>query len=283
MTAVPTHERGDILVYAAKTENDEANYIINEIKRLTRKQYRYGDIAILYRVNYISRIYEEALVKARIPHTLIGGSSFYERTDIKPLIEYLELIERHAAANRPQQKSTGKVIPLALTLFKIGKQKRDRAATIMTYHLEHRSVLSPARMIGDIVDVVGLRGENIDELMSLARGYTHLGLSGFLNEVRLVQELDLRDWGKNTVKLLTVHSAKGLEFPVVFIVDLIEDVFPLTKKMASGEDIEEERRLCYVALTRAQKKLYLLYSKRRYGRFQQPSRFLLDMFKKDSQ
>jgi DNA helicase-2/ATP-dependent DNA helicase PcrA len=283
MTAVPTHERGDILVYAAKTENDEANYIINEIKRLTRKQYRYGDIAILYRVNYISRIYEEALVKARIPHTLIGGSSFYERTDIKPLIEYLELIERHAAANRPQQKSTEKVIPLALTLFKIGIQKRDRAATIMTYHLEHRSVLSPARMIGDIVDVVGLRGENIDELMSLARGYAHLGLSDFLNEVRLVQELDLRDWGKNTVKLLTVHSAKGLEFPVVFIVDLLEDVFPLTKKMASGEDIEEERRLCYVALTRAQKKLYLLYPKRRYGRFQQPSRFLLDMFKKDSQ
>ena len=144
-------------------------------------------------------------------------------------------------------------------------------------------MLAPARVIGDIVDVVGLRGENIDELVALARGFSNLGISDFLNEVRLVQELDLSEWGKNTVKLLTVHSAKGLEFPVVFLVDLIEDVFPLTKKMASGEDIDEERRLCYVALTRAQKKLYLLYPKRRYGRFQQPSRFLLDMFKKDTQ
>jgi DNA helicase-2/ATP-dependent DNA helicase PcrA len=282
-TTVPTYEAGDILVYAAKTENDEANYVINEIKRLTRKQFRYGDIAVLYRVNYISRIYEEAFVKARIPHTLIGGSSFYERSDIKPLIEYLELVERHAATEASRQKDITPAVALGLTLFKIGKQKKERAEAIMTYHFGHRSVLSPVRMIGDIVDVVGLRGENIDELIALARGFTHHGLSDFLNEVRLVQELDLSDWGKNTVKLLTVHSAKGLEFAVVFLVDLIEDVFPLTKKMASGEDIEEERRLCYVALTRAQKKLYLLYPKRRYGRFQQPSRFLFDMFKKDDQ
>ncbi len=282
-TAVPTYETGDVLVYAAKTENDEANYILNEIKRLTKKQFSYGDIAVLYRVNYISRIYEEAFVKARIPHTLIGGSSFYDRSDIKPLIEYLELIERRAAEPTSSKEDTGTLLPLALTLFKIGKQKKDRAAAIITYHLEHRTMLAPARVLGDIVDVVGLRGENIDELIALARGFSHLGLSDFLNEVRLVQELDLSEWGKNTVKLLTVHSAKGLEFPVVFLVDLIEDVFPLTKKMASGEDIDEERRLCYVALTRAQKKLYLLYPKRRYGRFQQPSRFLLDMFKKDTQ
>lgn len=281
-TAVPTYDTGDILVYAAKTEKDEANYILNEIKRLTKKQFRYGDIAVLYRVNYISRIYEEAFVKARIPHTLIGGSSFYERSDIKPLIEYLELIERNAAADASKHTGPGSVIELANTLLGIDTRKRDRAAAIISYHLDHRGVLSPARMIGDIVDVIGLRGDNIDELISLARGFTHLGISDFLNEVRLVQELDLSEWGKNTVKLLTVHSAKGLEFPVVFLVDLIEDVFPLTKKMASAEEIEEERRLCYVALTRAQKKLYLLYAKRRYGRFQQPSRFLIDMFKRDA-
>jgi DNA helicase-2/ATP-dependent DNA helicase PcrA len=98
----------------------------------------------------------------------------------------------------------------------------------------------------------------------------------------LIQELDLIDWGKDTVKLMTVHSAKGLEFSVVFIVDLIENIFPMTKKIASQKDIEEERRLCYVALTRSQKKLYLLYPKWRYGRHQQPSRFLADMFKTSS-
>jgi DNA helicase-2/ATP-dependent DNA helicase PcrA len=106
-----------------------------------------------------------------------------------------------------------------------------------------------------------------------------MGLSRFLNEIKLIQELDLADWGKDTVKLMTIHGAKGLEFPVVFVVDLAEDIFPLTKKMASQKELEEERRLCYVALTRAQKKLYLLYPKQRFGRYQQPSRFLVDMFK----
>lgn len=101
--------------------------------------------------------------------------------------------------------------------------------------------------------MVNLRGGNIEELKSLAKSYSPFRLSQFLNEMRLIQELDLIDLGKDTVKLMTIHSAKGLEFPVVFVVDLAEDIFPLTKKMASQKEIEEERRLCYVALTRAPK------------------------------
>jgi DNA helicase-2/ATP-dependent DNA helicase PcrA len=78
---------------------------------------------------------------------------------------------------------------------------------------------------------------------------------------------------------MTIHSAKGLEFPVVFMVDMVEDIFPLTKKLSDQKELDEERRICYVGLTRAQKKLYLLYPKRRGGRVQKPSRFLIDMFK----
>jgi DNA helicase-2/ATP-dependent DNA helicase PcrA len=96
----------------------------------------------------------------------------------------------------------------------------------------------------------------------------------------LVQELDLVNWGKDAVKLLTIHGAKGLEFAAVFVVDMTEDVMPLAKSLASPRDLEEERRLCYVALTRAQKRLYLLYPKYRFGRPQTPSRFLLEMFRK---
>jgi DNA helicase-2/ATP-dependent DNA helicase PcrA len=115
----------------------------------------------------------------------------------------------------------------------------------------------------------------------MARNYRQ-DLAGFMNEIRLAQELDLVDWTKDVVKVMTIHSAKGLEFPAVFVVDLVEDVFPLTKKMASQKEIEEERRLCYVALTRAQKRLYLVYPKWRQGRYQQPSRFLKDMLKTEA-
>ena len=99
-------------------------------------------------------------------------------------------------------------------------------------------------------------------------------LRGGLDDPKEIQEIIPED----RVPFLTIHQAKGLEFPVVFVVDLAEDIFPLTKKMASQKELEEERRLCYVALTRAQKKLYLLYPKQRFGRYQQPSRFLVDMF-----
>jgi DNA helicase-2/ATP-dependent DNA helicase PcrA len=96
----------------------------------------------------------------------------------------------------------------------------------------------------------------------------------------LVQELDLVNWGKDAVKLLTIHGAKGLEFGAVFVTDMTEDIMPLAKSLASPRDLEEERRLCYVAVTRAQKRLYLVYPKYRFGRAQTPSRFLLEMFRK---
>ena len=279
VTALPTAEPGDIIVYAAKSENDEKDYVIKEIKKLIKEQFRFKDIALLYRMNYISKVYEEGFIKAQIPHTLIGGLSFYERSDIKPLIDYLELLEHSYTHDVMHNEVVENFATKAIELFKIKKRNRVNAIKIFKYHMSNVTNLSPAHIIADIASAAQLKGESILEVQSLAKRYTSSGVSRFLSEIRLIQELDLVDWGKDTVKLMTIHSAKGLEFPVVFVVDLSEDIFPLTKKMASPKEIQEERRLCYVALTRAQKKLYLVYPKWRYRRYQKPSRFLVDMFK----
>lgn len=278
-TVIPNTQIGDIMVYAAKSEKDEADYIIKELKSLKKDGYCFQDIAILYRMNYISVIYEEALIKSRIPHTLIGGASFYERSDIKPLIEYLELLDLYSSKKHLAPPTIKEFTARAQTIFVVKKMSLKRTEAIFSHHIMEPGVLTPSRIIKELADVAKLKGENINELIAFAKSYKNFELSKFLSEIRLIHALDLAEWGKDTVKLMTVHSAKGLEFPVVFIVDLVEDVFPLTKKMASSQEIEEERRLCYVALTRAQKKLYLLYPKRRFGRIQQPSRFLVDMLK----
>jgi DNA helicase-2/ATP-dependent DNA helicase PcrA len=281
-TAIPTTSTGEVLVYGAKSDKDEAKYVAAEIRRLKEEGFRFQDIAILYRMNYISRSYEEILIKSHIPHTLIAGVSFYERVDIKPIIEYLELLDTYSRTEKRTSTHDEEFKAHARECFKVKNKDLNRFLKILDYHLQNRAMLSPAHVIAEIISAASLKGENIGELIALARQHSRISLSDFLNEIRLVQELDLVDWGKDTVKLMTVHSAKGLEFPVVFVVDLVEDVFPLTKKMSSDKDIEEERRLCYVAATRAQKKLYLIYPKWRYGRYQQPSRFLVDMFKTTS-
>jgi DNA helicase-2/ATP-dependent DNA helicase PcrA len=279
-TALPADESGDIMVYAAKSEKDEAEYIVREIQSLRKQGFRYQDMAILYRMKYISRIYEDALIKARVPHTLISGTSFHNRSDIKPLLEYIALLDefsKHATGS----EAADDFIVRSLSLLNVKRRSTRRASELFKHHLTNATALNPHAVIDDVVNAFGLEGENSSELLSLARSYTEGDFMRLLNDIRLIQELDLADWGKDTVKLMTVHSAKGLEFPVVFVADLIEDVFPLTKKMVSKKETEEERRLCYVAVTRAKQKVYLLYPKWRHGRYQKPSRFLVDMFKTD--
>jgi DNA helicase-2/ATP-dependent DNA helicase PcrA len=278
-TAIPNTSTGDIMIYAAKSEKDEADYIIKKTKSLTGKKYNLRDIAVLYRMKSLSRVYEESLAKAKIPYSLISGTSFYERSDTKPMIDYLDLLD-HYVQKEKNDEIQAEFTAKAKALFKGKRINSKRAEKIMAHHLDESGVLEPGRIITEISDAVGLAGENITEFIALSKGYKQIELTKFLNEIKLIQELDLAAWGKDTLKLMTIHSAKGLEFPIVFLVDFNEDILPLTKKMASPREIEEERRLCYVALTRAQHKLYLLYSKWRYGHVQQASRFLIDMLKK---
>lgn len=271
---IPGPHTGDVLVYAAKSELDESNYVVREIKKLRKEGFNYRDIVILCRMNFLARIYEEALAKARFPHALISGSSFYERTDTKPILDYLSLLEQQLLGYQDREAFIAK----ANTLFKTSKKNQKRAVAVYQHHWDNLKMIKIHQIIEDIADLTSQKGEHFAELHSMARNCQH-DLTGFLNEMRLVQELDLVDWTKDVVKVMTIHSAKGLEFPAVFLVDLVEDVFPLTKKMASQKEVEEERRLCYVALTRAQKRLYLIYPKWRQGRYQHPSRFLKDMLK----
>ena len=277
-TIIPGPHTGEVFVYAAKSEKDEADYIVREIKNLCKEHVRHRDIVILCRMNYLARVYEEALAKAQIPRALVGGSSFYDRAEVKPFIDYLSLLDEMSS----DEKQLDIFLARAENLFKMPKKNTARATALYEHHFRNCPRLQPYQIIDDMIDLTGAQDESIAELSSLAHARTGVEIFNFLNEVRLIQELDLVNWTKDVVKIMTVHSAKGLEFPVVFLVDLVEDVFPLTKKISSQREVEEERRLCYVALTRAQKKLYLLYPKWRGGRYLHPSRFLVDMLKMDA-
>ncbi|UCD19518.1 MAG: UvrD-helicase domain-containing protein [candidate division WOR-3 bacterium] len=274
-TVIPAGHESDIIVHAAKSDEAEAHYIVKEIERLHTEDFGYRDMVILCRMNQLARIYEAALAKARIPHVLISGSSLYERGEAKLIIDYLDALRECSAG----LETTGDLASVANTIFTLPKRKSKRALSVYDYHLTNLKSLKPGKLIGDILDLTDIKGPEIDELQSLATSQEFRSLGSFLNQIRLLQELDLAEWNKDMVKVMTVHSAKGLQFPVVFVVDLVEDIFPLTRRMASQQEVDEERRLCYVALTRAQKKLYLLYPKWRHGRYQHPSRFLVEMFK----
>ncbi|MDH4210412.1 MAG: UvrD-helicase domain-containing protein [candidate division WOR-3 bacterium] len=276
-TVIPAGEKSDVFVYAAKSEEDEAGYVVKEIKKLKNENLSYRDIVILCRMNQLARVYQGAMARARIPHALISGSSLYEHSEVKPIIDYLEVLKECYL----QKEKPGNIAARVNNLLKIPKRNAGRAQGVYEYHLANLMMLEPKKLIDDISELTGLCSAEVEELQTLAMGLESRGLNSFLNQVRLVQELDLAGWNKDIVKVMTVHSAKGLEFPVVFVVDLVEDIFPLTRKTSSQKEVDEERRLCYVALTRAQKRLYLLYPKWRHGRYQKPSRFLVDMFKTD--
>ncbi len=276
-TVIPIGQKSDVFVYAAKSEEDEVRYLIKEIAKLKKEEFSYRDIVVLCRMNQLARVYQEAMARARIPHALISGASLYERSEVKPIIDYLEALKECQLPEKPPANFAVRMN----NLLRIPKRKARRAQGVYEHHLANLMMLDPKKIIDDIIELTGLHGVEIEELQNLTRGLTSRNLVNFLNQVRLARELDLAGWNKDIVKVMTVHSAKGLEFPVVFIVDLVENVFPLTRKISSQKEIDEERRLCYVALTRAQKKLYLLYPKWRHGRYQKPSRFLVDMFKTD--
>ncbi|HEX7321295.1 MAG TPA: UvrD-helicase domain-containing protein [bacterium] len=274
-TMIPSLESGDVTVYAAKSEEDEAAYVTQELKNLKKEGYRFRDCAVLYRMNYLSKLYEEAFATARVPYDVMSGASANESDIVRNLIDYIEML----VLGR-DDLTEDDFVARAQALFLIRKKDAERAKELFKYHWQNAAKLSAGNVVMEIEELTGIKDQGLEKLEELAKAGERVGLARFLTEQRLMQELDMADWTKDTVKLLTVHGAKGLEFPVVFIVDLVEDIFPMTKSATAERELEEERRLCYVAVTRAQKKLILLYPKYRYGRAHNPSRFLIDMFKK---
>lgn len=274
-----------IVIYEARNEHDEATYLVQTILQSGRP---YTDFAILYRTNAQSRVVEEALLHAGIPYILVGGTRFYERKEIKDVLAYLRTL-----AN-PKDTISYKRIE------KLGKGRLERFLKLQEKLVQDNTLIAHSTL--ELLDLVlehteylslydankeeeAYRLENIKELRSVATEFTQL--ADFLENVALVEreyepdQMKQRDAHRSAVTLMTIHAAKGLEFPVVFVVGMEEGLFPHSRSLMDKEELEEERRLCYVALTRAKDNLYLSYANRRlfFGTRTQNmvSRFLADL------
>ncbi len=279
----------DVFIHESLNEQKEAEYIfemINEIK-YQNPRLSYSDFAVLYRTNAQSRTIEEVFIHNSIPYILIGGTRFYERKEIKDVLAYLKVL-----AN-PKDKVSLKRIE------KIGKTRLEKFLEVKK-ELESKNIYGEKTI--DILDGVLkkteylslydehdeedlARLENIKELRSVALTFPALNL--FLENVSLVEQEYMPDHAKDetgkkdTVNLMTLHAAKGLEFPVVFMVGMEEGLFPHSRSMMDKNELEEERRLCYVGMTRAKERLFLTYSRKRLFFGQKTtnvvSRFILEL------
>lgn len=264
-----------VMTYEAKNEREEAKFVIEKMNG------EYGKYAVLYRTNAQSRSLEEAMIRAGVPYVLVGGVKFYERKEIKDVLAYLRVI-----ANEVDMLSWQRI-------EKLGKRRADKFRGWLET-VRGRGELSTEELLMGVLENSGLvekfdrnneadlaRLENIQELMSVAKEFSDL--NSFLENVALVQSeaQSSLDLDKGVVTLMTVHAAKGLEFSEVFVVGLEEGLFPHSRSIIDKDQLEEERRLMYVAMTRAKEKLYLSYARQRlfFGQRNNgsPSRFLSEI------
>ncbi len=302
-------------------ERAEGEAIVRRIRNAVDAGFRrYNHYAILYRTNAQSRSIEETLIHYGIPYRIVGGQRFYDRKEIKDLMCYLRLIyqpedrisfarivnvpTRGVGAKSLQnfydwQQATGKSLFEALTEVQTcglvtGKAKAGLAelGDMFTVLRELVETSTPAGILDSLIRRIDYlhylddgtpqaesRQENVQELLGVAQEYQDL--AGFLEEVALVSDVDQADFDGNAVTLMTLHAAKGLEFPAVFMVGMEETIFPHSRALYDQFEMEEERRLCYVGMTRAREELYMIYATSRmlYGGAQHnpPSRFLSEI------
>ncbi|MGK4145041.1 DNA helicase PcrA [Weissella paramesenteroides] len=311
-----------ITYYRGQSDRSEALFVIKEIRdAVDTQQHDYKDFAVLYRTNAQSRGVEEALVKANMPYTVVGGSKFYDRKEIRDVLAYLSLVTNPAdnenflrIVNEPKrgigQTSLEKLRRFALennwtlldsaanaTLIpglsaRASNKLTDFAKMISDFIKQMSFDLSLTDLTKSILEKSGYeaqlkksptpenegRLENLSEFLSVTEEFdknyepSDESISkyvDFLGELALVSDLDNVDENSNNqITLMTLHAAKGLEFPVVFLVGMEENIFPLSRAAADDDQLEEERRLAYVGITRAKEKLFLTnaYSRLLYGR-----------------
>lgn len=318
-------EGAKIQHFTAQSEHEEAAFIGDTIaKKHDIHDVPYGDMAILYRTNAQSRVLEEALIKRALPYTMVGGTKFYDRKEIKDVLAYLRVLynpfddlsllriinvpKRSIGATtvaKLQDYAREKGTSLFMTLTQLhlidsikGKTKEkleEFGILIFTLvsEMEDKTVLD---ILESILDRTGYlaqleestdpqdqaRAENIGELLSVAKDFQDTNPTGtvedFLEQVALVNDVDSFEQEESKVTLMTLHAAKGLEFPIVFLGGLEEGLFPHSRTLMNPEEIEEERRLAYVGITRAEKELYISNATTRtvFGRTSSylPSRFI---------
>lgn len=296
-------------------EKSEGDFVTKEIKKLVNeKNINYDDIAILYRANAQSRAIEESMLKANIPYKIIGSFYFYNRKEIKDLLCYLRLINNPSdnvslsrIINVPKRgigdKTVGNITKKAeennISMFEaIDSGKELIFKQIILDLQETCKNLSLTEMVDAVLEKSGIkeelttektleneiRLENLEEFKSITKNYEEefgeISLDDFLNEISLASDVTEHTDGTNKVSLMTTHAVKGLEFDYVFVIGMEEGLFPHYNSIMEGTNdaIEEERRLCYVAITRAKKGLWIINCKKRmlYGQTQcnSPSRFI---------
>ena len=318
-----------ITYFRAIDERDEARFVIEQMQELqTKENAKLGDMAVLYRTNTQSRVFEEMLIKSGISYSIVGGTKFYERKEIKDIISYMRLIynpndslsllrvinvprrgigdatlgrlQAYAAENNEtlfNVISNASVVPGLSSRF-VGKL--DELAAVLFELMGDATDLPVKQFITNVMNKTGYleelensrsaqdqsRIENLKELLSVAEDFEDKArrnneeptLENFLADVALVADIDDADLEDDSVTLMTLHSAKGLEFPTVFLVGMEEGIFPHARTLLDENEIEEERRLCYVGITRAEKHLYLSNARMRmiFGHTVSypPSRFL---------
>lgn len=273
-----------IEIVETRNEIEEALFILSTIDHLRGEKMRLhlGGVAVLYRTNAQSRALEEQFLRAGLPYKLIGGVSFYQRKEIKDILSYLHLLQN------PKDSVSLK------RAEKIGKKRLEKVLEVRSHIVTEE--YTTLELLDRILQVTGYlayldddtddgkgRVENVKELRSVAEEFPNL--VDFLENVALVENgympAGKRELQQDAVILMTLHSAKGLEFPIVFIVGMEEGLFPHSRALLSPAELEEERRLCYVGITRAKEKLYLTYTKQRlyFGHRSNnlASRFLIDI------
>jgi len=286
-----------IKYYRAYNEKDEAAYVIRKIKELVNKDVRYEDIAVLYRTNAQSRVLEEEMLKENLPYRVVGSFYFYSRKEIKDLIAYLRLIHNPKdnvsllrVINTPKRGIGLKTIEKLTEKADLENTSIFEAIT-SGKELEFRNViekltsiseeLTLTELIDKVLDASGLRKEledeksleseirleNLEEFKSITKSFEEreglISLEDFLFEISLVSDVEDYKEDSNRISLMTVHSVKGLEFNHVFVVGMEEGIFPHMNSLMENNELEEERRLCYVAITRAKDDLHLVNARRR--------------------
>ena len=282
-------------------EIKEAHFVTSKIKDLVSLGYNYNDFAVLYRTNAQSRVIEDEFLTSNIPYNIIGSYYFYSRKEIKDLLAYLNLIYNTSDSvslerviNTPKRgigpKSIENLRNTAelnnITMFDAIDSGKELEFKKLILELKEDSLnMSLSELIEDVLVKSGLRMEyeldksleseakieNLNEFKSVAVAFEESGvydLATFLENIMLVSDRGQYKENSEAVNLMTLHSAKGLEFKVVFILGMEEGIFPHNRSFESLSELEEERRLCYVGITRAKSKLYLLSARNRtlYGK-----------------
>ncbi len=305
-----------ISVYKASNEHDEASFIADAMSALSRDGYSYNDMAVLYRANASSRVLEEVFMRRAVPYRVLSGLRFYDRKEIRDMIAYLRLINNNdddislkRIINTPSRKigkvTLDKIAAAAereeCSLLKAIKKHRDNLGAsvagfydIIEYLTEFGEENSISDLVNEVFEKTGYReflttdekGEDrIDNVYELINGAANFEdnnvdatFQDYMDNLALISDIDNYDEELDAAIFMTMHAAKGLEFPIVFLCGFDDGIFPNMASIMNTEELEEERRLCYVGITRAQERLYITsaHSRMLYGKTSnyKPSRFL---------